>query len=309
MKHIWILVAGITACPLLSNGQDYIKNQFGGPQEANLFISGTAKIGADYTGTRGAVSLHPGDAGNAGFVEFFRPNGVRKGIIGYGNDYTINYSGENGTNHVFTEGNVGIGVPNPTSKLDVNGVVNASDMVRSAHAMAVAAPNGNYSILAWDVSTNYTPYVGTINTGADFAIWSGNAEQMRITKEGNVGIGTVLPQSKLAVKGTITSTRVKVTQDNWADFVFDPGYQLPSLTHIEKFIQENKRLPEIPSAAEVKEHGLDVGDNQAKLLQKIEELTLYLIEQSKQLQAQQNLLQSQDKKLKELELRLNTVTH
>jgi hypothetical protein len=109
-------------------------------------------------------------------------------------------------------------------------------------------------------------------------------ERMRITPKGNVGIGTIDPGSyKLAVEGTIGARRLKVTQGTWADFVFEPDYQLPPLQELETYIKTNKHLPDVPSAAEVAKDGLDVGEMNKILLQKIEELTLHLIEQEKEM--------------------------
>lgn len=108
--------------------------------------------------------------------------------------------------------------------------------------------------------------------------WSNDYKGIRITSEGYVGIGTPSPQTKLAVNGDITSKKVMVTVTGWPDYVFQPGYHLRPLTEVEQYIQQHQRLPEVPSAVEVKKNGLDLGDNQATLLKKIEELTLYLIE-------------------------------
>ncbi|TWF40505.1 hypothetical protein FHW36_104187 [Chitinophaga polysaccharea] len=100
---------------------------------------------------------------------------------------------------------------------------------------------------------------------------------------GNVGIGTLTPGScKLAVEGTIGARKVKVTQGTWADFVFQPDYTLPPLSDVEAFIKENKHLPDIPTKKEVEKEGLDLGEMNKKLLQKIEELTLYLIDLKKE---------------------------
>jgi hypothetical protein len=83
----------------------------------------------------------------------------------------------------------------------------------------------------------------------------------------------------LDVNGTIRAKEVKV-ETGWADFVFHDDYHLKPLSEVNKFIKENKHLPEIPSASEVKENeGVNLGEMQTKLLQKIEELTLYLIQQ------------------------------
>jgi hypothetical protein len=94
---------------------------------------------------------------------------------------------------------------------------------------------------------------------------------------GNVGIGTDAPFNKLEVNGTIRSKEVVVEAINWPDYVFDKSYILPSLSSIEKFILQHKHLPNIPSAAEIEKTGLHVGDTQKKMLEKIEELTLYVI--------------------------------
>jgi hypothetical protein len=99
---------------------------------------------------------------------------------------------------------------------------------------------------------------------------------------GNVGIGTHSPQSKLAVNGKITCTEVEVTLDGWSDFVFADDYSLMPLEEVEKHIQQNRHLPDIPSEEEVLENGLNLGDMQARLLQKVEELTLYMIQLKKE---------------------------
>ena len=109
-----------------------------------------------------------------------------------------------------------------------------------------------------------------------------------IKNNGNVGIG-INPVSgfKLTVDGKIISEDVTVVEYVGADFVFADAYVLPKLEDVEKFIEKNKHLPEIPSAEEMKTNGLEIGDMQIKLLQKVEELTLYMIEQQKMIKKQQ----------------------
>jgi hypothetical protein len=120
----------------------------------------------------------------------------------------------------------------------------------------------------------------------------GNAiPRFAIAKDGKVSIGTIdadaTPNVLLTVKGTIHAKEVLIDLNApLADFVFSPDYTLMPLNKVEAFVKTNKHLPEIPSAAEVKEKGLNMGEMQNKLLQKIEELTLYVIEQQKELQMQ-----------------------
>ncbi|BBM86318.1 hypothetical protein [Candidatus Uabimicrobium amorphum] len=116
---------------------------------------------------------------------------------------------------------------------------------------------------------------------------------LRWDKNGNVGIGVINTQgSKLAVKGKITAQEVRIiNMKDWADFVFADDYELLPMDELEQSIKKHKHLPGIPSQQEVKEKGIQLGEMQAKLLQKIEELTLYTIEQNKRLQAQQKQIQ------------------
>lgn len=97
---------------------------------------------------------------------------------------------------------------------------------------------------------------------------------------------------KLAVNGDITAKKVKVTQTGWADFVFDPAYALPALDTVETFIKRYRHLPEIPSAADVEKNGQDLGEMNRKLLQKIEELTLYVIDLKKENEAQSQAIRA-----------------
>jgi hypothetical protein len=103
------------------------------------------------------------------------------------------------------------------------------------------------------------------------------------------------------VNGNIRTRKVRVDQDTWADYVFESNYQLRPIKEVEQYIQKEKHLPDVPSAAEVKKEGLDLGDNQAVLLKKIEELTLYVIEQNKRIDEQQKQLLQQQAKIEALE--------
>jgi hypothetical protein len=101
---------------------------------------------------------------------------------------------------------------------------------------------------------------------------------MRIDNVGNVGIGTTTPQHLLHVAGTIGAKEIIVSSTG-ADYVFQPNYRLRPLSEVRAYIQANHHLPDIPSASEVAQKGLSVGDMQTKLLAKIEELTLHMIQE------------------------------
>ena len=92
-----------------------------------------------------------------------------------------------------------------------------------------------------------------------------------------MGIGTFNPDYKFSVNGNIRSKEV-VVENGWADYVFDKEYKLLSLEEVEEFVRDNKHLPNIPSAREIEEKGLALGDLQKRMMEKIEELTLYIIQ-------------------------------
>jgi len=109
-----------------------------------------------------------------------------------------------------------------------------------------------------------------------------NATKMTFQSNGNIGIGTLNPSNKLDVNGTIHSKEVKVDMTGWSDFVFKKEYYLAPLEQVEKHIAEKGHLENIPSEEEVLRNGISLGKMNTRLLQKIEELTLYTIDQHKQ---------------------------
>jgi len=125
--------------------------------------------------------------------------------------------------------------------------------------------------------------------------------------DGNINIGLAQKQinipSKVAINDNMKvnakfeAKEVKVTSSPTADFVFEENYDLPKLEIVEQFIKENKHLPEIASAKAMEQEGVNVGEFQIKLLQKIEELTLYTIEQNKQLQEQSERIEKLEQQL------------
>jgi hypothetical protein len=211
-------------------------------------------------------------------------------------------------------GNVGIGTTNPLAKF----VVNASTEGQTVpiKSISIIGPNqpGNQNSaqdLSWDFNSAGSAIIrsyrgGNWDTTLQFLTNSyngGNAPRvnMHISSEGLVGIGTANPGYKLDVIGTVRAREVKVDLLG-ADFVFEDGYKLMPLNEVEKFVKQNKHLPEIAPAKEMQENGSNLGSLSVQLLQKIEELTLHVIEQNKKMDLQNqeiNLLKENMKKLQQ----------
>ncbi|MGS2764556.1 hypothetical protein [Sinomicrobium sp. M5D2P9] len=117
-------------------------------------------------------------------------------------------------------------------------------------------------------------------------------------EQGNVGIGTDNPDTKLAVNGVVHTKEVKVDLDGWSDFVFAEDYKLPTLEEVELHIKEKGHLKNIPSAQEVEKNGILLGEMDSKLLQKIEELTLYILELNKENKRQLDRINNLEKENK-----------
>lgn len=134
------------------------------------------------------------------------------------------------------------------------------------------------SFLALVIMSQKAAEIKTISAWAGSATVSNN-----VYRYGNVGIGTNNPGDfKLAVEGKLGAREIIVQNENWADFVFDEQYELMPLLKVEEFYKANKHLPGIPDAKYVKENGVNVGEMQTMLLQKMEELTLYMVELKKE---------------------------
>jgi len=192
-------------------------------------------------------------------------------------------------------GNVGIGTTTPGAKLEVRGDIRSYlDGADSVSGQLYFANSANSRAWNWQLTANGSSALW----GYDGTAWG---EKMRVAPNGNVGIGTIDPGAyKLAVKGSIHAQEVVVDNTNWADYVFDSNYRLAPLSEVEKHIKAEKHLPGIPSAQEIAEHGVSMGDMQSKLLSKIEELTLHMIQQEKLMTAQQNEIATLRQQVSEL---------
>ena len=192
------------------------------------------------------------------------------------------------TNHAFRLNAGGTG---RISIYPAGDVVVGSNATGSFGKFTVETPENSYGI------NQITPTgikIGTFIGGSSAGIGTYSNTNMRIfcnnlsamfisAATGNVGIGTSNPTYKLSVLGNIRAQEV-VVETGWADYVFTEKYKLTPLHEVEKFIQQNKHLPNIPSAKEVEENGLHLGDVQKRMMEKIEELTLYIIRQQKEIE-------------------------
>ena len=144
--------------------------------------------------------------------------------------------------------------------------------------------------------------VGTSSGNLPIAKTNLDLAQIVIDRNGGkVGIGTANPDEKLAVNGTIHAKEVRVDLNNWPDYVFESTYKLPTLEELEQQIKEKGHLPNIPSAEEVEKNGAQLGEMNKKLLEKIEELTLYTIQQEKDNKKMLLIIEKLEERISELE--------
>jgi hypothetical protein len=196
-----------------------------------------------------------------------------------------------------TGGRTGIGTLNPTEALHVVGNIRADNLLLSNQAV-ISAP-GRLHISGEEIL--YVLNRSGVTIGKE---WGGTGD-LRVQGNTTIGPVTSTPAGySLYVANGILTEKVKVaikTSANWADYVFDKKYQLMPLSKVENYIQQNRHLPGIPSAAEVVKEGIDLAEMNAKLLAKVEELTLYIMIQDKRSNAQELLISTVNKKLNTLQ--------
>ncbi len=253
---------------------------------------------------------------------YFRSNGTGVANIRYndsGNDHLqIQTNGSSYTAiDISMNGLVGIGTTAPRYKLDVNGsIFSRGKLLGNCFTIDLDGGSSSYPkrITSQQVGGAATIELQTYSTpneqlqtrvllrgggGNDIEFY--DAEQSEFVHfDGDtrsVGIGTTSTfDYTLAVNGSIGAQGVVVESTSaWPDYVFSPDYKLRELSEVEKYVNTNKRLPDIPSNEEIDKNGINLGEMDAKLLQKVEELMLYIIEQ--------------DKKTQELLERLETVEY
>ncbi|BDD12885.1 hypothetical protein FUAX_53170 (plasmid) [Fulvitalea axinellae] len=244
--------------------------------------------------------------GNISLTGDLKMNGTDSYIWtnGSGTGYTGIWDAKNGRPLLHaseTKGNIGIGTIDPKAKLHL---VGQGPMTPHGGALIIGPIISNHANLRLGYTNTYS-WIQAHGNRPLFINSLGN--NTILNKDGGfVGIGTDDPQGyHLAVKGKIRAQEVKVSLEGWSDFVFEDGYVLPSLADVEEHIRAKGHLEHIPSAKEVEMAGIDLGAMNAKLLRKIEELTLYAIEQEKRLVTQNTTidnLKRETEKVSKLEM-------
>ncbi|SDL55481.1 hypothetical protein SAMN05421820_101724 [Pedobacter steynii] len=205
------------------------------------------------------------------------------------------------TNHFPATGNVGLGTLNPLSALDVKGdilISNADIPMGLSTEVLGTTPLLNMSVnfRHSNVNLGYLGAAFRIDSRASLSVplfqWlkrdaaqNTDVIMMNLSASGNLGIGIMNATERLAVSGTIRAQEIKVEAANWPDYVFEKDYNLRPLAEVEQFVKLNKHLPDIPSAKEAEANGVALGEMNKLLLKKIEDLTLYIIEQDKRILA------------------------
>ena len=183
-------------------------------------------------------------------------------------------------------GKLGVGTATPSTQLEVNGIMK---LTSSYGYLTIGSMDANYVRFNTDKSAFYfnKPLClqnSVVRSTARALMFYTNTNTLCATMLDNrLGIGTSNPQYSLDVNGTIRAKEIRV-ETTGADFVFADDYQLRPLSEVKAFIAENKHLPEIQSAQEMQENGVSVSELQTRLLQKIEELTLYILQQDETIQ-------------------------
>jgi hypothetical protein len=278
--------------------------------------NGTAYITpVPYAANQSAYALKIGAYNNSGFDMGLQIKSTSGGVP-YMSFKTT------GADDVLTlkNSNVGIGTTSPSSNLHIKnsntgaahliiqrkGYVGGKGGEAGAEFGSLVFKNDHFNDYGAMIQAGISQIGWADHSALDFLVSSGNAYEhvMRINSNKNVGIGTTNPSHKLSVAGTINSEEIIVEENVGADFVFEASYDLPTLQDIEAFIEQNQHLPGIAPASQMIEEGVKVGELQMQLLQKIEELTLYTIEQQKLIEATLEQNQSLVQKSHQLEQRI-----
>jgi len=203
----------------------------------------------------------------------------------------------NGKGLMVSSGNVGIGTTSPGATLDIQRIGSTpvlklySDRRSDSQVIGNSILFGGWNNQGWstpngagiDFYVNYPTEGPGSNAQLRFWAWpltTGGSPAMTVNGS-DVGIGTTMPDAKLAVNGTIHSKKVIVDLNGWSDYVFKKDYKLMPLAQVKSYIDQNQHLPDMPAASVVEKDGINLGEMNKLLTKKVEELTLYLIEMKK----------------------------
>lgn len=206
---------------------------------------------------------------------------------------SVSNNGKGADMVVNANGNTGLGYLDPLVKLHIRDAA-ANEVLRleATNPMIQFRRNislANYEDVGFVQTSGQNLRVGTnsANVTGQFVVRTGGADRLFVDGSGNVSINTqvVAPGYMLRIGGKVICEEVKVKLvGNWPDYVFADQYKLKPLAELEKFIQSNKHLPNIPSAADLEAEGVELGDMQKKMMEKIEELTLYILQMNKEME-------------------------
>ncbi|MDR0828707.1 MAG: hypothetical protein LBN95_01150 [Prevotellaceae bacterium] len=268
---------------------NYVTNSYAGSGSAYGIYSysntGTSSTGANY----GLYSYtYSGNSASTATTYGLYSSAYKNGSTGtvYGLYSSVSggakrYAGYFTGGDVYVSGNVGIGVANPTVKLDISGQTKL--YVPTSNTPVQALTLDVFSFVTDENSKNsYFIRCRDVDAGT-------NSEKFVIRGDGNVGIGIANPNVRLDVRGVIRAEEVRVCLNQGCDFVFDNNYNLMPLKDLKIFIDNNKHLPEVAPAAEMESEGINLSEMNAKLLQKVEELTLYIIELNQRIEKLETL--------------------
>ena len=266
------------------------------------------------------------DAANYSIGHYATPNSDGLKINWYGGIRMATAAGT--VLQVSRDGNIGIGTTEPVQKLDVSGniMTGASSGTEGINALAIRYVDGSLNnwgslrssastYMSFGVKSNPTNLGwlssnGTLNwvkaaitlDNEGFKFMASPAQQTPLNSPVNMNeLLKISPNGNASLLGKLEAKEIKITHTPTADFVFESTYDLPKLEEVEKHIKEKKHLPEIASAKTMEKEGVNIGSFQIQLLQKVEELTLYSIDQNKQLKQLRSQNENQQQRIEQLE--------
>ncbi len=303
-----------TASPL--HAFHFVKNQDARTrllvENVNTGANQEASITVQSNGTAmDLITYGPGASGNMGwspkknsaFIRTHTGSPAERLVIATGSASPIQFAPNDHVKMtILPTGLVGISTTSPREALEVNGsaIIKGKNLDQKD---ITYMQNSGSLLIGWNRSRGWgeTNFISNRAAGSsggfDFRNFDNNGTEtvlMRIKGDGNVGIGTSTPDSKLTVKGTIHAEEVKVDLNvPGPDYVFDENYPLLPLEETKAYVEQNKHLPGIPSSAEMQQNGVNLLEMNMKLLEKVEELTLYLIE----MEQRKNQLTAENKEI------------